>query len=47
MAMLSCELAATGVELRLGERVDAAALVAGGFKQVVLATGVTPRPLQA
>ena len=33
----------TGVTLRLGQAVDAAALIAGGFDQVVLATGVTPR----
>ncbi len=33
----------TGVTVRLGTRVDAPALVAQGFEQVVLATGVTPR----
>lgn len=33
----------TGVQLRLGTRVDAEALIAGGFAEVVLATGVTPR----
>ncbi|MEV6973025.1 NADPH-dependent 2,4-dienoyl-CoA reductase [Kitasatospora sp. NPDC093806] len=32
-----------GVELRLGAWVDAAALAAEGFDEVVLATGVTPR----
>ncbi len=32
-----------GVRLHLGTRVDAAALVAGGYGVVVLATGVTPR----
>ncbi|MGN6526660.1 MAG: FAD-dependent oxidoreductase [Burkholderiaceae bacterium] len=31
------------LELRLGTRVDAAALAAGGFEAVVLATGVVPR----
>ena len=33
----------TGVTLRLGERVDAAQLAAGGYTDVVLATGVLPR----
>ncbi len=33
----------TGVELRLGERVTAESLAAGGFDHVVVATGVTPR----
>lgn len=33
----------TGVELRLGQAVDAPALLAGGWDVVVLATGVTPR----
>ena len=33
----------TGVHLHLGRRMDAAALQAGGFAEVVLATGVTPR----
>ena len=33
----------TGVKLHLNTRVDAAALAAGGFDEVVLATGVTPR----
>ncbi|MFO1429643.1 MAG: NADPH-dependent 2,4-dienoyl-CoA reductase [Candidatus Competibacteraceae bacterium] len=32
-----------GVKLDLGKRVSAAELVAGGFDEVVLATGVTPR----
>lgn len=36
-------LEVTGVQLRLGTRVDAAALIAAGFAEVVLATGVTPR----
>jgi len=33
----------TGVKLHLNTRVDVAALAAGGFDEVVLATGVTPR----
>jgi 2,4-dienoyl-CoA reductase (NADPH2) len=33
----------TGVKLQLNKKVDASALAAAGFKQVVLATGVTPR----
>lgn len=33
----------TGVHLHLGRRMEAAALQAGGFAEVVLATGVTPR----
>jgi 2,4-dienoyl-CoA reductase (NADPH2) len=33
----------TGVKLHLKTRVDAAGLAAGGFDEVVLATGVTPR----
>jgi 2,4-dienoyl-CoA reductase (NADPH2) len=37
------QLELTGVELRLGTRVTAEDLVAGGFDHVVLATGVTPR----
>jgi 2,4-dienoyl-CoA reductase (NADPH2) len=32
-----------GIELRLGARVDADGLKAGGFDEVILATGVTPR----
>ena len=36
-------LEVTGVQLRLGTRVDAEALIAAGFAEVVLATGVTPR----
>jgi len=36
-------LARAGVERRLGTRVDAAALAAGGFDHVVLATGIVPR----
>jgi len=37
------QLDLTGVDLRLGQRVDAAALAAGGFDDVVLATGIRPR----
>ncbi|WP_281689537.1 NADPH-dependent 2,4-dienoyl-CoA reductase [Pseudonocardia thermophila] len=33
----------TGVALHLGRRVTAAELVAGGYDEIVLATGVTPR----
>jgi 2,4-dienoyl-CoA reductase (NADPH2) len=33
----------TGVELRLGQKVDPEALISGGFDEVVLATGVSPR----
>ena len=33
----------TGVQLHLNTRVDVATLAAGGFDEVVLATGVTPR----
>jgi len=33
----------TGVELRLGARVNADELIAGGYDEVVLATGVVPR----
>ena len=33
----------TGVHLHLGTRVDAQALLAGGFDEIVLATGVSPR----
>ena len=36
-------LAETGVALRLGRRVSAAELAAGGYDEVVLATGVHPR----
>jgi len=41
----SSELNASGVEVRLGERVGAEELVASRFDKVVLATGVEPRPL--
>ncbi|WP_286775850.1 FAD-dependent oxidoreductase, partial [Pseudomonas sp. UBA800] len=33
----------TGVDLRLDTRVDVPALVAGGFDEIVLATGIAPR----
>jgi 2,4-dienoyl-CoA reductase (NADPH2) len=33
----------TGVTLKLGQRVSAQDLIAAGYKQVVLATGITPR----
>ena len=36
-------LAITGVEQRLGARVDAASLLAGGYDEIVLATGILPR----
>jgi 2,4-dienoyl-CoA reductase (NADPH2) len=36
-------LEVTGVALRLGQAVDAQALLDGGFDEIVLATGVTPR----
>ncbi len=32
-----------GITLRLGTRVDAASLKAGGFDEVIVATGITPR----
>ena len=37
------QITATGVTLQLGKKVSAQDLTAAGFKQVVLATGVTPR----
>ena len=37
------QIALTGVKLQLNKKVDASELAAAGFKQVVLATGVTPR----
>jgi len=37
------QIALTGVTLKLGARVKAQDLIAAGFDQVVLATGVTPR----
>ena len=33
----------TGVEQRLGERLDAAAILAGDWEEIVLATGIRPR----
>ena len=36
-------LALTGVDVRLGARVDAQALREGGFDEIVLATGIRPR----
>ncbi|MFU8895533.1 MAG: FAD-dependent oxidoreductase [Gammaproteobacteria bacterium] len=36
-------LETTGVSVKLGEAVDAAALAAGGYDQVIVATGVVPR----
>ncbi|MBS0569583.1 MAG: FAD-dependent oxidoreductase [Proteobacteria bacterium] len=38
-------LAETGVDVRLNTRADIAALQAGGFDAVIIATGVTPRAL--
>ena len=37
------EIEVTGVELKLGTRVDAASLKAAGFDEVVIATGIEPR----
>ncbi|MDP7382160.1 MAG: NADPH-dependent 2,4-dienoyl-CoA reductase, partial [Alphaproteobacteria bacterium] len=45
IAGFAAQLAAAGVTLRLGERVDASRLATGGFDSVVVATGVDPRPL--
>ena len=39
----SRRLEETGVHTRLGERATAEALTAGGFEELVIATGVTPR----
>ena len=36
-------LKATGVEVKLNTRVGAAELIAGGFDEVILATGISPR----
>ena len=36
----------TGVDLRLGQRVTAAELIAGGYDHIVLASGVTPRHIE-
>ena len=45
IAGFAAQLAAAGVTLRRGERVDASGLAAGGFDSVVVATGDDPRPL--
>ncbi|NRR33663.1 NADPH-dependent 2,4-dienoyl-CoA reductase [Oxalobacteraceae bacterium] len=37
------QIALRGIDLKLNTRVDVAQLVAGGFDEIVLATGVTPR----
>ncbi|SHN09571.1 NADPH-dependent 2,4-dienoyl-CoA reductase [Phytopseudomonas punonensis] len=37
------KLETTGVELRLGTRVSASELLAGGFDEIILATGIVPR----
>ncbi|WPO98679.1 NADPH-dependent 2,4-dienoyl-CoA reductase [Pseudomonas sp. HR96] len=37
------KLQTTGVDLRLNTRVDVAALVAGGYDEIILATGIAPR----
>ncbi|HLD68513.1 MAG TPA: NADPH-dependent 2,4-dienoyl-CoA reductase [Pseudomonas sp.] len=37
------KLETTGVELRLNARVNAAELAAGGFDEIILATGIAPR----
>ena len=37
------QLAASGVERRLGRRIDAQALLEGGWDEIVLATGIVPR----
>ena len=42
----SARLAEAGVTVRLGTRATAAALKAGGFDEVVIAAGVTPRALE-
>ncbi|GMF45217.1 unnamed protein product [Phytophthora fragariaefolia] len=40
------QLKLKGVKVKLGQRVDAADLAAGGFDKVVIATGVLPRELK-
>ena len=37
------KLTQTGVDIRLGQRVTAAELLAGGFEKIILATGIVPR----
>ena len=39
----AAQLQAHGVSQRLGERVDAEQLLSGGFDEIVLATGISPR----
>jgi 2,4-dienoyl-CoA reductase (NADPH2) len=39
----SSKLQSTGVELRLNTRVNAAELLAGGYDEIMLATGIAPR----
>jgi 2,4-dienoyl-CoA reductase (NADPH2) len=43
MRYFRVRLARLGVEVRLGARADAGSLLAGGFEEIVLATGVRPR----
>jgi 2,4-dienoyl-CoA reductase (NADPH2) len=43
MRYFRVRLARLGVGVKLGERVDAGGLLAGGFDEIVLATGVKPR----
>jgi 2,4-dienoyl-CoA reductase (NADPH2) len=40
------QLAKAGVKVVLNTAIDTATLLTGGFEQVVLATGITPRPIQ-
>ncbi|HCL51989.1 MAG TPA: NADPH-dependent 2,4-dienoyl-CoA reductase, partial [Pseudomonas sp.] len=37
------KLRTTGVDVRLNTRVDVPALVAGGYDEIILATGILPR----
>ena len=39
-------MAVLGVDVRLGERASVEGLAGGGFDEVILATGVTPRPVE-
>jgi 2,4-dienoyl-CoA reductase (NADPH2) len=43
MRYFRVRLARLGVDVKLGSRVDAGSLLAGGFDEIVLATGVKPR----
>jgi 2,4-dienoyl-CoA reductase (NADPH2) len=43
MRYFRVRLARLGVEVKLGSRVDAGSVLAGGFDEIVLATGVKPR----